>query len=116
MLGSCYDYMGSSCTVQPYDEQAVSLPTALRSPVELSTVLKPETWDHLSLDNMLADDDMVAWRRSAGKTIPYLDERLRKDSRLYFDFIGRLFDAGIAGVTDTCRETVAPFFVAKKGG
>ena len=117
ILGSCYDYMGSSCTVVPYDETTVSLPEALKTPVSLASVLAPGTWAQLSLGTMLADDDVVEWRRRDGAgASSYTDERMRSDPDLMRSFALRLLRCGVAGVTATCKEEVTLFFVTKKGG
>ena len=47
---------------------------------------------------------------------PYLDATFRADPGRYMQFVTRLFDIGILGVTDTCKERATPFFVGKKGG
>ena len=108
--------MGSSCTVEPFNTDTVSLPSALVPPVPLSSVLSSEMWATLTLDIMLADADLVAWRRGAGAVTPYLDATFRANPNLYMQFVTRLFDIGIMGVTANCRERVTPFFVGKKGG
>ena len=115
ILGSCYDYMGSSCTVVPYDETTVSLPEALKTPVSSASVLHPKTWAQLYLGTMLADDDVVEWRRRDGAGAPsYIDGRMRSVRDLKSRFALRLLRCGVAGVTATCKERATPFFVTKK--
>ena len=116
VLGSCYDYMGSSCTVEPYNAETVSLPSALIPAVEVCSLLSDETRAALTLDRMLADADVVAWRREAGAVVPYLDATFKASPGRFMQFVTRLFDIGIMGVTDNCRQRVTPFFVGKKGG
>ena len=58
--------MGSSCTVEPYNAETVSLPSALIPAVEVRSLLSDETRAALTLDRMLADADVVAWRRDVG--------------------------------------------------
>ena len=115
LFGSCYDYVGDSCSVVPYDEAKVSLPDGSLNPVMLADVLAEKTMGHLILSSMLADDDTVMERREQGAAAQYTDEAMRGDPGLLRDFCLRLLTCGVAGVTSVCEETVSPFFVRKKG-
>ena len=64
LLGSRLDYMGDGTTVEPYDESRVSLPGAGHKAVPLESVLDSNTWDQLNQTTMLADADVVEYRRN----------------------------------------------------
>ena len=114
LFGSCYDYVGDSCSVAPYDEAKVSLPDGSLNPVMLADVLAEKTMGHLILSSMLADDDTVMERREQGAAAQYTDEAMRGDPGLLRDFCLRLLTCGVAGVTSVCEETVSPFFFGKR--
>ena len=115
LFGSCYDYVGDSCSVVPYDQAKVSLPDGSLNPVMLADVLAEKTMGHLILSSMLADDDTVLERREFGAAPQYTDEAMRGDPGLLRDFSLRLLECGVAGVTSVKKDTVSPFFVKKKG-
>ena len=105
-------YCGTSTTVQAYDSSRVSLPDSQVSPVPLSKILRPELWEALRLDNILADDDLLDERRQSGEIDGinrYTDVVLRNDRVEYLAFLTRLHGCGLLGFSRTSKARVSPF-------
>ena len=116
LLGSRLDYNhpGDGSHVEPYDPERVSLPPVGSKPVPLERVLNEETWDLLRPDVLLADADVVQWRRENEPVSVYMDRRLESDGILRRGFLERLFHAGVLSFAVRRRGEIAPFFVSKK--
>ena len=61
LLGSHLDYAGDGSAVVPYDPGLVSLPDERMSPVPLHNILLEATSNILSVEHLLADDDVYAY-------------------------------------------------------
>ena len=119
LLRGRLDYNGTSCTVERYDAERVSLPDGSRPPVPLLRVLPEDAACLLAdfNDRMLIDSPGVGMEASLQSDIikPYFDAKLRSDRSAYILFVRRMVDAGLAGASLTKRATATPFFVEKKG-
>ena len=108
LLGSKSDYVGVGATVVPFQSELVSLPDNQLKPVPLDQVFPKEVWNQFCLDNILADHDVVRFRRS--ETVkPYMDEVLRKDPLLYKDFRKRLYRCGVLGFSKHRKSRITPW-------
>jgi hypothetical protein len=117
LLGPNFSYgYANDCTVEPYDALRVSLPVGQSAPVPMSKYLKQHTQELVKIENILADDDVVAWRQHNEPTTSYTDVRLKHDRVLYLSFLKSLVACGILSVSRVSRGKVTPFFVTKKGG
>ena len=76
LLGRRLDYEGGASSVEPYREGCVSLPEGLVEPVALPTVLDPDTLATLNPDRMLADDDVIEYRKEYESVGMYTDSVL----------------------------------------
>ena len=114
LLGSRLDYMGDGSTVEPYDESRVSLPGAGHKAVPLESVLDSSTWDQLNQTTMLADADVVEYRRTNEPVTTYCDVLINSSEECRLAFMKRLYEGGLLGFSRNPIERVAPFFVKKK--
>ena len=110
LLGSRLDYLGDGTTVEDYDPDRVSLPSKQVIPVSLRAVLKTKTWEALQVDHLLADSDVVEWRKSNEHVSCYTDARIRGSRKLYLQFLTSLCKCGILSFSTRSRGRITPFF------
>ena len=119
ILGGKHDYSGSQTTVEDYDSIRVSLPDGQVRPVSILSILRSGTSEFLSLEHILADDDVVQRRRDEALLIGssvsrYTDVVLRDNKKEYVKFLRRLYDCGLLGFSKNTKSRISPFFVGKK--
>ena len=114
LLGSRLDYLGDGTTVEDYDPDRVSLPKKQVVPVPLQSILRAETWEALQVEHLLADSDVVEWRRKNEQVSNYTDVRIRSSRELYIQFLTSLCQCGILSFTKCRKGRISPCFVKRK--
>eukprot|EP00973_Karenia_brevis_P081536 11302274-Karenia_brevis.AAC.1 len=92
ILGSLTDYPGEASNVKPYGSNLISIPDGSRHSVPIASVLRPETWESLNLENILLQPGAC---QPKGETPGmYTDEKLRQSRPERMKFYMSLIKAG----------------------
>ena len=114
-------YTDASCdsvaptTVRSYDRAKVSLPDVNSAPVpQVLDIIDPHGREILkdAERTMLSGD---ATHRGERPKI-YMDDALKRDKRLYIQFVVDLYKRNMIRFSETCASVITPFFVIKKDG
>ena len=80
----------------------------------LESVLDSSTWEHLNQTTILADADVVEYRRINEPVTTYCDVRINSSEEGRLAFMKRLYEGGLLGFSRNPIGRVAPFFAKKK--
>ena len=120
LLANSSVYSESRTDVRPYAKHLVAFPSVAETVVNLGDCLgeADRTWlKDWRLHMLRPPEESAALRRDCDVRRPYADPSLVQRPQVYADFLHTLYDRNMLRwkLANGQQETIAPFFVGKKG-